>query len=93
MRNALSSLYAVFRALFLGVIGQPDGGTEREARARKARQRARARENHPAGPLQTLGTLVRTAFLAAIFQPDTRQPDNQPQDGGDSPASRRRPRR
>ncbi|CAM3894269.1 hypothetical protein [Deinococcus frigens] len=84
MRSALSALYAVLRALFLGLIGQPDGGTEPDAQARKARQRARVRENRPSGPLQTLGTLVRTAFYAAIFQP---------QDGEDSPASRRKPRR
>lgn len=88
MRNALSALYAVSRALFLGVIGQPDGGTEPEAHARKARQRQRVQENRPSGPLQTLGTLVRTAFYAAILQPD-----NHPQDGEDSPASRRKPRK
>ncbi|CAM3260057.1 Mobile element protein [Deinococcus saxicola] len=88
MRNALSSLYAVFRALFLGLIGQPDGGTEPQAQARKARQRVRVQENRPSGPLQTLGTLVRTAFYAVI-----QQPDSQPQDGEDSPASRRKPRR
>lgn len=88
MRNVLSSLYAVFRALFLGVIGQPDGGTEREAQARKAGQRRRVQENRPSGPLRTPGTLIRTAFSAALYQPDP-----QPQDGEDSPASRRRPRR
>lgn len=88
MRNALSSLWAVFRALFLGVIGQPDGGTEPEVQARKARQRMHVQENRPSGLLQTLGTLVRTAFYAAIFQPD-----HQPQDGEDSPASKRKPRK
>lgn len=88
MRNALSSLYAVFRALFLGLIGQPDGGTETGASARKARQRERVRENRPSSLLQTLGALARTAFYAAIFQPDS-----QPHDGGDSPASRRKPRK
>ncbi|CAM4412238.1 Mobile element protein [Deinococcus marmoris] len=88
MRNALSSLWAVFRALFLGVIGQPDGGSEPEAQARKARQRVHVQENRSSGPLQTLGTLIRTVFYAAIHQPDS-----QPQDGEDSPASRRKPRK
>ncbi|MDV6375304.1 hypothetical protein [Deinococcus arenicola] len=88
MKNALSALYAVFRALFLGLIGQPDGGTETGASARKARQRQRVQENHPSSPLQTLKTLASTAFYAAIFQPQ-----NQPQEGGDSPASRRKPRK
>ena len=84
MRHAFSALWAVFRALFLGLIGQPDGGTEPAARGRKARQRVRVRQDRPSGPLQALGTLARTAFYAAIFQP---------QDGEDSPASRRRPRK
>lgn len=84
MRNAFSALWAVFRALFLGVIGQPDGGTEPGAARRKARQRVRVQERRPSGPLQTLAALVRTTFFAAIYQP---------QDGEDSPASKRRPRR
>ncbi len=70
MMNALKSLGAVVRALFLGVIGQPDGGTEPEAKARKVRQRQRMEDRPPSGALQTLGTLVRTAFYAAILQPD-----------------------
>lgn len=70
MMNALQSLGAVVRALFLGVIGQPDGGIEPEAKARKIRQRQRMKDRPPSGPLATLGTVVRTTFYAVIFQPD-----------------------
>lgn len=70
MIHALKSIWAVLSALFLGAIGQPTGGTEPEASARKARQRSRMDQNSRPGALQTVGTLLRTVFYAVTFQPD-----------------------
>ncbi|CAM3930090.1 hypothetical protein [Deinococcus marmoris] len=81
MINALKSLWAVLSALFLGVIGQPTGGTDPEARARKTRQRERMEQNPPAGPLRTLSTLLRTAFYAVTFQPDNEPGTRKPRSG------------
>jgi len=84
MKNALTSLWTVFRALFMGVIGQPDGGTEPEARARKIRQQQRMEGSSPSGPLQAVGAMFRAAFYAVIFQPDN---------ANGSRTSKRKPRR
>lgn len=84
MKNALKSLWAVLRALFMGVIGQPDGGTEPEASARKVRQRQRMEGSAPSGPLQALGAMVRAAVYAALLQPDNEN---------SSRSSKRKPRR
>lgn len=81
MIHALKSLWAVLSALVLGAIGQPTDSTEPEARARKTRQRRRMEQRPPAGPLQTLGTLLRTAFYAVTFQPDNEPGTQKPRHG------------
>lgn len=68
----------------MGVIGQPDGGTEPEARARNVRQQQHIEESPPSSPLQALGAMVRAAFYAATLQPDN---------GNDSKNSKRKPRK
>lgn len=81
MLHALKSIWAVLSALFLGAIGQPTSGTDPEASARKTRQRERMEQNPPAGPLRTLGTLLRTAFYAVTFQPDNEPGTQKPRRG------------
>lgn len=70
--KALKSLWAVLSALFLGAIGQPTGSMDSGARAREARQRGRMKQSPPAGPLRTLGALLRAAVYAVTFQRDNK---------------------